>query len=109
MYTNVYGNTSISASTNSSIILKCIRLDEDGFRIIEEHERIFDLEEGGENLGKFIKSTDLRDQIRVKSSLITVLSIRRVKERKTKKKRKRFAKYFAFLKKILYLNYSHYS
>lgn len=103
MYTNVYGNTSISASTNSSIILiKCTRLDE-AFRMkdLESSKntiRIFDLEEGGENLGKFIKSTDLRHQIQAKSSLIIVLSIRRVKECKTKKK-KRFAKYFASLKK----------
>lgn len=102
MRENVYDNTSIGASTNSSIILKCTRLDEarDGFRIIEKHERIFDLEEGGGNVGKLINSTDLRDQIQAKSSLITVLSIRRVKECKTKKKKKkRFAKYFDSLKK----------
>lgn len=78
---------------------KMYKIRRDGFRIIEEHERIFDLEEGGENLEKFIESTDLRDRIQTKSSLITVLSIRRVKECETKKKKKRFAKYFASLKK----------
>lgn len=81
---------------------KRVHVDEarDGFRIIEEHERVFDLEEGGENVEKFIKSTDLQDEIRAKSLLIAVLLIRRVKECKTKKKKKKtFAKYFASLKK----------
>lgn len=71
-----------------------------GWTDLESSKNTSDLEEGGENLEKFIESTDLRDRIQAKSLPITVLSIRRVKEcKKKKKKKKTFAKYLASLKK----------